>query len=143
MKLLNFSSRGFSLLEVMVALVIVGILAAVAFPAYQDSVTKTRRAEGQAALLDLQNRMERYFIDNNSYADANIGGGDADEILSSAATENGWYNLQISSTATTYTLSAVPQGAHATNDTKCGTLSITNLGVKSESGTATDAKDCW
>ena len=66
---------GFTLIELMVAIAIIGILAAIAFPSYQDSVRKSKRAEGKAALLDLQNRLERYFIDRNSYATACIGSG--------------------------------------------------------------------
>ncbi len=135
--------HGFTLLEVMIALVIVAILAAIAYPSYRDSVTRTRRAEGKAALLDLANRMERYFIDRNTYATATIAAGATTDVLGSNLTENGYYQMQIQAqAATTYTIRAVPQGQQATNDATCGNLTLTNAGVKGISGGG-NAQDCW
>ena len=59
--------RGFSLIELMIALVIVGILASIAYPAYQESVRRGSRSDCQATLLDVANRQERFFFDNNTY----------------------------------------------------------------------------
>lgn len=58
---------GFTLIELMVVVVIVGILAMVAYPSYQNSVLKTRRADGQALLMSIVNAEERYFTKNNTY----------------------------------------------------------------------------
>lgn len=141
--------HGFTLLEVMIALVIVAILAAIAYPSYRDSVTRTRRAEGKAALMDLANRMERFFIDRNSYATATIAAGANTDVLGAALTENGYYSLAIdgggATTATTYRIRAVPQGTQATNDATCGSLILDNAGVKTVSATtdAGIARDCW
>jgi type IV pilus assembly protein PilE len=149
------NARGFSLIELMIALVIVAIIAAIALPNYKDSVVKSRRTEAKAALLDLQNRMERFFIDHNSYANACITGVGtctaANSVLSSANTENGHYRLSITSDATTYTLKADPQGGQASSDTKCRALTLTNAGIKgiaaitNVTGTTPTgtAADCW
>jgi len=132
---------GFTLIELMIVIAIIGFLAAIALPSYQDSVRKSKRAEGKAALLDLQNRMERYFIDKNSYASACVGSGCAagTQVLANAGTEHTYYTMSISAQAqNSYTLLATPTFA----DTKCGNLSVTNTGVKAETGTGT-VSDCW
>ncbi len=63
----NSSEGGFTLIEVMVVVVIVGILATVAYPSYQDVVRQTRRADGVSALSDVMARQERSFTDFNIY----------------------------------------------------------------------------
>lgn len=143
-------TRGFTLIELMIALVIVAILAGLALPAYQDSVIKSRRSEAKAALLDLQNRMERYFIDKNTYVDACITGATgctaANSVLGSITTENGYYELSIPApTATAYILKATPKGAQ-TKDTKCKTLTLSNTGAKGVEGSpppTSTAAECW
>lgn len=144
-------TRGFTLIELMIALVIVATLAGLAFPSYQDSVIKSRRSEAKAALLDLQNRMERYFIDKNTYVGACITGvgtcSTTNSVLGSPTTENGYYTLSVGTpTATAYTLTATPQGAQ-TKDTKCRTLTLTNTGTKGVTGSpvspTSTAADCW
>lgn len=60
--------RGFTLMEVMIVVVIVGILASVAFPAYKAYVDRAKRTEGKAFLMELAARQERYYFDNNAYA---------------------------------------------------------------------------
>lgn len=130
---------GFTLIEVMIAVAIVGILASVAYSSYQDSVTRSRRAEGKAVIMDLANRMERYFIDNNSYTGATI----ANVRGGNAMSENGWYQLSISAVAaTTYTIQAAPQNSQATKDATCGSLILNQANSRTISG-AGNAQDCW
>ena len=70
--------KGFTLLEVIVAVAIVAILAAIAYPSYQSSVRKSRRADAEGALVGLSNAMERQFTVNSTYAGNAAGGADTE-----------------------------------------------------------------
>lgn len=120
------TQRGFSLIELMIAVAIVAILAAIAYPAYNEQVTRARRSDAHSALLNMAALMEHYYTENNTYVGANA----PSDIGGSATSPEGHYNLSISNvTATTYTLNAAPTGAQA-DDTTCGTLTLTNTNVK-------------
>lgn len=128
---------GFTLIELVVAMAIMVILIAVAYPSYNSYVQKTRRSDGQTALMDLANRMDRYFTENNSYAGATL-----TTVGMPATSPQSYYNLSITSaTATAFTIQATPTGAQA-GDTTCGNLTLNQLGQKGKSGTAAVA-DCW
>ncbi|WP_278043911.1 type IV pilin protein [Legionella nagasakiensis] len=141
--------KGFSLIELLIVMAIVGILASIAYPTYQDYVTRARRSDGQSALLDLASRMERYYSEHHTYQTATIGTGNATDVLSSNTSPEGWYSLSISSaTGSTYTLQAIPVSTQATLDTLCQTLTLNQLGVKGittgPAGTPTgNAAQCW
>ncbi len=129
--------KGFTLIEVMIVVVIVAILASIAFPSYQEYVLRSNRTEGQALLSDAAARQERYFAQHNTYADtvAKLG-------LSSANSTNGLYQLSISPNPTTsFTLTATPQGSQ-TRDTKCANLTLNSAGTRGKTGTAT-VESCW
>jgi len=142
----QLQQNGFTLIELMVTVAIVGILAGIAYPSYQDSVMKSRRADAKGALLGLANAMERHFTARNTYLGAGTIDGDTGSptIFSATSPVDGgtpYYNLTINAaTASTYTLHAAPTGAQA-ND-KCGTLSLTQTGVRGIS-TALAVADCW
>lgn len=136
----------------MVTVAIVGILAGIAIPGYQDSVRKSRRADVEGVLLNLANSMERYFTETNSYCDA-ANGGTAETNCGAGTGDTGtpsiftipneiitFYTITISAaSANTYTLSAAPTGSQS-ND-KCGTLTLTNTGVKGVS--LASVSECW
>nr|WP_282436995.1 type IV pilin protein [Lysobacter ciconiae] len=127
---------GFTLIEVMIVVVIVAILATIAYPSYQDQVMRSRRSAGAVCLQERAQFMERHYTTNLSYAAAPAPA----QCDGSVAR---FYQVQASGvTARAYTLEAVPQGAQATRDTKCGTLSINQRGERSASGTA-GAGECW
>ena len=144
------SVNGFTLIEIMIVVAVVAILLAVALPAYQEQVRKTKRSLARAELQELLGRQEQYFVNNRSYATAlgQLGytdGGygidtDGNDIAKSAA--NAIYNLQFNGTPTStiYTLEAVPLGSQAVD--RCGTLRITSVGVKTQTGTGSD-QECW
>jgi len=125
---------------------IVGILAGIAYPSYQDSVMKSRRADAKGALLGFANAMERHFTETNSYLGAGTTNGNTGipTVFSATSPVDGgtaYYNLTINAaTAVSYTLNAAPTGAQ-TND-KCGTLSLTQTGARGIS-TAIPVTDCW
>ena len=66
-------ARGFTLMELMIVVAIIGILAGIAYPTYQDSVRKSRRADAEAVLLELAQWMERFYTENNRYDQTRAG----------------------------------------------------------------------
>ncbi len=138
------TAAGFTMLELMITTAVIAILAALAYPSYKNWVDSGRRADGTAALLDLANRMQRYYAENNTYVGATIAAGTATDVISSATTPQGYYTLDfggVALTATTYILRATTAGVQV-NDTRCGNLTLTSANVKSISGTAT-VDQCW
>lgn len=130
--------RGFTLIELMIVVAIIGLLSAIAYPAYTDYVVKTRRATASACLMELAQFMERYRTTKMTYVAAAL------PATSCQTDLTGFYTFAINPAATedAFTIEATPQGLQATRDTKCGTLGINQQGQKQESGTGT-VSDCW
>ncbi|RUQ95605.1 type IV pilin protein [Legionella septentrionalis] len=141
--------KGFSLIELLVVLLIIGIITTIAYPSYREYITRARRSDGQAALLNLASRMERHYSEHNTYQTATIGTGKSTDVLSSNASPEGWYVVAITSaTESNFTLRATPVRAQATSDTRCQALTLNSLGVKGitagPGGTPTGtAAQCW
>ncbi len=125
-------SAGFTLIEILIVVAILGILAAIAVPAYQDSVRKSRRSDAQGALTSFANAMERHYTTNNTYRGAAAGGADtgAPDIFPTQTPIDGstkFYNLTIqAATNTTFTLRATPIGGQVGD----GIMELTNTGVR-------------
>jgi type IV pilus assembly protein PilE len=133
-------SRGFTLLELVIACAIVAILAAIAYPSYINSVQKSRRAEATAALLGVASQLERFSTEKGGYALARLGTGL--NAVYADHTENTYYNLSLANlTATTYTIRAAPTGAQAADP--CGTLTYTEQGIKDVTGGSWGKAQCW
>lgn len=141
---------GFTLVELMIAVLIVGILAAIAVPAYQDYVFDSRRSSCAAALTGLAQHMERHYTENTSYEEAAAGGANtgAPATYSDSCPVDGgsteYYDLRITAaTQSAYTLQAQPKNVQS--DDKCGTLTMNQAGnrgiTNADSGVTVD--ECW
>ncbi len=107
--------RGFTLIELMVTVAIVGILAGVAYPAYQSQIRSTRRADAQADLMQLASFMERFYTENSGYDLDTAGNPVVLEFTQSPQSgSNIAYNLTLNTVnQTSYTLRATPVNAQA------------------------------
>jgi type IV pilus assembly protein PilE len=136
----KIASRGFSLIELMVTVAIVGILATIASVAYTSQVQKSRRTDARSALLDLAGREEKLFSTTNAYSAT---AADLGYAAFPSAVGSGYYNVSaaVGNPPVSYVITATAIGTQA-NDTQCATLSVDQLGVQSSTGTGT-AATCW
>jgi type IV pilus assembly protein PilE len=127
-KVLN---RGFTLIEVMIVVLIVGILAAIAYPSYLDSVRKSNRADAKVALNNAAQQLQRCYTLDNSYANCQI----------DTTSPEGFYTIALNANASTYSLTATAAKSPQTGDTGCiNTMGLNNLGQKTPNP---DPKNCW
>ena len=135
--------RGVTLIELLVAVVIVGILGMIAYPSYTSHLVKSRRAQATACLQEAAQYMERFYTTNLRYDQTAGGTAVSLPVTSCIQDMNGRYVISIGSVnANSFVLRATPQGAQASADAKCGTLSLSQNGTKAVSGTAAVAS-CW
>ena len=134
------SSRGFTLIEIMITVAIIGILAAVALPAYQTYVLRAGRTEGQAALMDAAARQEQFYLGNKTYATTIAA------INGIVTTESNRYTITVDAPTggcpitTCYKITATAINAQAA-DATCTALTLDSSDVKGAAGTDPDA--CW
>ena len=129
-------TRGFSMVELMIVVVIISILAAIAIPSYRQYVLKGHRSEATRALQDLASRQENYYFSNNEYTDnlADLGAsGDIAGVYFTVAIP--------SASSSVYQITATAQGTQ-TQDGGCTAFTLHRSGAKESTGTAPSAT-CW
>lgn len=131
---------GFTLLEMMIAVVVVAILAAIAYPSYVEQLRKSRRADAKLLLTLAAERLERCFAECNSYTAPACG---APCPLLPMTSSEGYYRIENGPiNATSWTLVATPvAGKSQANDGACTSFMLTSQGTKSATGST--AAKCW
>lgn len=135
-KIIMQKTKGFTLIELMIAVSIIGLLIGVAYPSYTDFVLRSNRTEAQRELLRLANLQEQLFVDRRRYS-ANMT--DLGELVNPLITESGYYSIAatVANNSTTFIMTATAQG-HQLKDTSCLTLTINELGQQGATSTT-----CW
>lgn len=136
---INKKVAGFTLIELMITVAIVGILAAVALPSYNEYIRRGKRAEARAEVLRADGWLERYFTENNRYS--NNAANTANSVFATRfanipASGTANYTVVLTAvTATTYAITAAPVGSMAGD--VCGSYTKTNIGALAITGTDT------
>lgn len=146
---------GFTLIELMIVVAIIGIFTSIAYPSYQDSIRKSKRAEARAGLMDAAQYMERFYSQNDRYDQANNASA-TPTVLPTALTMvpkgaspgKQDYTIQFQANtlkARSFTLEAVPRAGSLMASDKCATLRVNNVGQRTVNGASggMDAASCW
>jgi len=134
----NIKHHGFTLLELLITITIIGVIAGIAYPRYNYHIAKTRRMQAEVALGDIAARLEQFYSISNSYQHATL---DVLQVNKYAA--DNCYMLNIdAATDQEYRISAAPLNSQATIDHACGTLTLDQMGEKGISGTGS-RELCW
>jgi type IV pilus assembly protein PilE len=140
---MRIKQNGFTLIELMITVAIVGILTSVGYPSYQNHIKKAKRVEAQGALVSMATAMEQWRVENNGYKVGTDGTTISEIFANQVPTDGGTktYSLSLVSDDTTYTLTATPDGTQAGDE--CGNLTIKSTGEKGANGKSPDEDNCW
>lgn len=142
------NSGGFTLIELMIVVAIIGIIAAIAYPSYTNQVVKTKRGAATACLSEQASYMERFYTTNLRYdedqdgTDNPLADGSLELDCMRAGQTGGDYSYTVKPLKrSSYTVNAAPQGAQKSNDgSSCGTLTLDEKGSRGADG---DVGSCW
>lgn len=130
---------GMTLIELMIVVVIVAVLASIAVPSYRSYVLRTHRVEAKSALLALAAAQEKFYTQNNRYAeDDELTTAPPDGLGLPDTTENGWYTIEIGEAdADGFDATATAAGSQE-QDAHCAEFTINQAGVRDATN-----DDCW
>ena len=134
--------RGFTLIELMIVVTIIGLLAAVAIPGYGQYVRRAHRSEGMAALSALAAAQEKFYLSNNTYTTDITG-----DLKMSDVTEHGYYTLKVTAAdAAAFTAIAAPgSSSPQLEDTDCQVFTVNSAGSRTSTNASSgdSTADCW
>jgi len=147
----NNKEHGFTLIEMLIVVAILGIIVAIGYPSYQEQVRKSRRAEGMGELLEMADRMERHYSDLGTYDQDIAGTNMTAAAIFKTTTTGGYYTLSVDNGGTgedpptdnvRFTIRAIPVAGKSQAKDKCGTFVYRSDGTRTTTGGSLTADQC-